>query len=177
VERLFLSCLFLSSCCAAGFNYRTQVGVVIARSHDLCMQIEDSSLRPDTRVDLVLMGVRQSVLRAEIQRKRDKPCSDMDAGDSYRLRRLDGEAGISIDAIAIVGFGGTLEVRAGVAAADLDGDGQKEFFRSCASHEGVHFTVWSGTPLKGQRRFHAYHYVGYDLEPNCTDSECDEVPG
>jgi phage terminase large subunit-like protein len=65
----------------------------------------------------------------------------------------------------------SFEATNGVLTADLDGDGQREFFRSCTSVEGVHLTVWSGAPLTGQRRWHAYHYVGYDMVPSCTPAE------
>lgn len=171
MRRLLLFCAFLNSCFAAGFNYRTQTGVVIGRSNELCLQIEDASLHPGVKVDLVQMGVRQSFLRAEVVRRRDAPCPGMVGGSSYRLRLLDGQPRISADAIAIVGLDRPLEVHSGVVTGDLDGDDRKEFFRSCASNEGIHFTIWSGKPLKGKRQFHAYHYVGYDLEPNCTDRD------
>jgi hypothetical protein len=65
----------------------------------------------------------------------------------------------------------SFEVIGGVAAADLDGDGQREFIRSCTSAEGVHLNVWSGAPVSGPRRWHAYHYVGYDMVPSCTPGE------
>ena len=50
-------------------------------------------------------------------------------------------------------------------------------FRTCASEEGIHATAWSGTPLAASRRWHAYYYLGYDVEPNCTprDYEPDSV--
>jgi hypothetical protein len=41
-------------------------------------------------------------------------------------------------------------------------------FRTCASSEGVHATAWSGKPLASRRRWHAYYYLGYDVEPDCT---------
>jgi hypothetical protein len=44
-------------------------------------------------------------------------------------------------------------------------------FRTCASEEGIHATAWSGTPLSSPRRWHAYYYLGYDVEPNCTPAE------
>ncbi len=40
-------------------------------------------------------------------------------------------------------------------------------FRSCASTEGIHFTVWQGE----RRVWHQYYYLGYDIEPNCPDDE------
>jgi len=41
-------------------------------------------------------------------------------------------------------------------------------FRSCASAEGVHLTVWSGRPLRSRRIWHAYVPLGHDVEPSCT---------
>jgi hypothetical protein len=52
--------------------------------------------------------------------------------------------------------------------ADVDGDGTPESFRSCASSEGLHLTVWSGKPLEGKLRWHEYYYLGYDVEADCT---------
>jgi hypothetical protein len=41
-------------------------------------------------------------------------------------------------------------------------------FRTCASEEGIHATAWAGVPLAASRRWHAYYYLGYDVEPSCT---------
>jgi len=60
-----------------------------------------------------------------------------------------------------------------VASAQMRGDtvllavepGRKSWrFRTCASAEGVHATAWSGVPLAAPRRWHAYYYLGYDVE-------------
>jgi hypothetical protein len=44
-------------------------------------------------------------------------------------------------------------------------------FRTCASAEGVHATAWSGVPLVAPRRWHAYYYLGYDVEQDCTPAD------
>jgi hypothetical protein len=44
-------------------------------------------------------------------------------------------------------------------------------FRTCASAEGVHATAWSGVPLAAARRWHAYYYLGYDVEQDCTPAD------
>jgi hypothetical protein len=44
-------------------------------------------------------------------------------------------------------------------------------FRTCASTEGIHATAWSGIPLSSERRWHAYYYLGYDVEPDCVPAE------
>ena len=43
--------------------------------------------------------------------------------------------------------------------------------RTCTSTEGVHLTVWSGPVLKGPRLWHAYYYLGYDVEPTCRPED------
>ncbi|HSW40428.1 MAG TPA: hypothetical protein VLL97_13145 [Acidobacteriota bacterium] len=46
--------------------------------------------------------------------------------------------------------------------------------RSCASSEGLHFTLWAGEPLKGTRLWHMYYYLGYDVEPTCQPADYQE---
>jgi hypothetical protein len=61
--------------------------------------------------------------------------------------------------------------------ADIDGDGRLELVRSCASNEGLHLTLWTVlrpgvVPDSGETpRWHSYHPLGYDVEPNCTARE------
>jgi hypothetical protein len=43
-------------------------------------------------------------------------------------------------------------------------------FRQCTSQEGLHLTAWRGN----RRTWHEYWYLGYDLEPNCSDEEAKE---
>jgi hypothetical protein len=45
------------------------------------------------------------------------------------------------------------------------------YFRSCTSSEGVHMSAWLDEPLKGERLWHLYYYLGYDLESTCEVSE------
>jgi hypothetical protein len=59
------------------------------------------------------------------------------------------------------------------AVGDIDGDGIEEVLRACTSLEGLHLTMWRG-PLT--RVAHYYHYLGYDVEPSCTEAETLEVP-
>lgn len=58
---------------------------------------------------------------------------------------------------------------------DLDGDGEPETFRMCNSMEGLHPSVWTGTPGAGTRRWHRYIYLGYDMDPTCTDADFPEI--
>ena len=73
--------------------------------------------------------------------------------------------------IAVVNVQSSVRAVRGLASADLNGDGRREYFRMCTSGEGLHLTVWGGRPLRGAREWHRYYYLGYDVVPNCTSRE------
>jgi hypothetical protein len=73
-----------------------------------------------------------------------------------------------------LGFGVTdiaPDLAASGAKLDLDGNGTPEGFRSCASGEGLHLTMWYGEPLTTARLWHGYFYLGYDTESDCADQD------
>jgi hypothetical protein len=76
---------------------------------------------------------------------------------------------------ADVAFGfGLADVAPMVASGttlDLDGNGTPEGFRTCASGEGLHLTVWYGEPLATARLWHGYFYLGYDTEADCAPQD------
>jgi hypothetical protein len=37
--------------------------------------------------------------------------------------------------------------------------------------EGLHFLVFAGNGPKAKKVWHDYFYVGYDLEPNCKETD------
>lgn len=55
---------------------------------------------------------------------------------------------------------------AAVGVAVIGGDGRITA-RMCASIEGLHLTAWSDN----RRLWHEYFYLGYDVEPDCTEEE------
>lgn len=70
---------------------------------------------------------------------------------------------------------GIIEVAPDVASSgtqlDVDGNGTPEGFRTCASGEGLHLTVWYGEPLVTARLWHGYFYLGYDTESDCLEQD------
>lgn len=66
-----------------------------------------------------------------------------------------------------------LEQTAAGFTAELDGGAPRESFAVCTSTEGLHLTIWSGPRITGRRRAHTYVYLGYDVEPTCSDAEAD----
>jgi hypothetical protein len=157
------------------FSYTSRLGVVVAKSGQPCLAIHNSGLPPDSRIRLVSTSAPQSTTDARTVSRGDKVCASSDTSDPgldrYSLHLTKDNAASSTPAIAISDFSGSFGKVDNLVFADLEGDGQREFFRACTSAEGVHFTVWSGKPLEGKLRWHQYYYLGYDVDANCTPIE------
>ena len=156
------------------FHFNSRVGVVEpTESKQLCLIISNESLTAGSRVNLVAPENRQSSATAIVKERLSHSCSrNPDTGDaSFYLLQLvqsDGRFRTRTQTPLIGVISGSLvRVRNGMASADFDRDGIKEFFRVCTSNEGLHFTIWSGRPLRGKRRWHSYYYLGYDVVPSC----------
>jgi hypothetical protein len=164
-------------CCAKqerSWSYDEHLGVAVRRPGQACLSIADRSLGPGTELRVVATDPPGGVWKARTG-KANKACVPDPAANAglagYDIV-FDGDAPPeSLPLIAVVSQSLQLHTSAGAAAADLDGDQHDEFLRSCASNEGLHFTAWSTAPLTGQRRWHRYYYLGYDIEPTCTANE------
>jgi hypothetical protein len=174
----FLFLLLHDPSTAAGKTTGTiasRLGVAVQKSGTFCLYTHNADLASGSPLILVLLSPPQSTTKAEVVRPAPPNCSSIDTSDpdlkSYEIRST-GEAPLpATPSIAVSGFSGRFQTRGKHVTADINQDGQPEFFRSCASSDGLHLTVWSGKPLRGKRRWHQYCYLGYDVEPNCTPAE------
>jgi hypothetical protein len=153
----------------------SRLGVAVQKSAASCLYIHNAELADGSPLTLVLLSSPQSTMKAEVVKPAPESCSSIDTSDtdlkSYEIR-LTGEGQLpAIPSIAITGFPGRFQTRSKEVTADINEDGQPEYFRYCASSDGIHLTVWSGKPLRGKRKWHQYYYLGYDVEPNCTPAE------
>ena len=152
------------------------IGIAANISGKACLTIHNNAVVPGERVVLV-NPFKQVLAEARVRRRatdscRDKGDVDTDpAPERYELRIVKGKLPPSGPAIAIIQSKSGLKRRGKDIAGDFDGDGEPEYFRSCGSSEGLHLTVWSGAPLMGTLRWHHYYYLGYDIEPTCTEQE------
>ena len=171
--RLFCCSLLAVFMLAAAPPPRPQqmLGVASLCSGRPCLAIRNSSLRPGRLLQIAGTldpqdpQARQFSFTARVGARRAPPEGDLNFYDVA----IDGVP--MLPAIAIVGFRGKIQRAGDSLWADLYGDGQRAFFRSCASFEGIHFTVWTGRPLSGTLLWHQYFYLGYDVEPTCTAAE------
>lgn len=158
------------------FRFDADIGIAANRSGKACLTIHNSGLAAGERVILV-NPFKQTFAEARVRRRATDTCrdkADIDtapATERYELRLVKGSLPSSGPAIAVFRPRSRLNRRGKDLAGDIDADGEPEYFRSCGSSEGLHLTVWSGSPLKGVLRWHHYYYLGYDIEPTCSDQE------
>jgi hypothetical protein len=179
VQLGMLTILFISSIGCATHpkqtfsTYEKNVGVVVASSEKVCLTIGDSV--PDNAIFAIVDTQSQQRYEAAVRMPADE-CLDQGARDlglrGYRVT-LKQQPSTPFLGIAVVGVSPSFRTAGGLAIADLDDDQHDEYFRSCTSAEGVHFTVWSDQPLTGKRRWHRYYPLGYDVSPTCTPAEMD----
>jgi hypothetical protein len=155
-----------------------KVGVVYRDSQNhLILAIPQSDLGQGTRVVMITIPDQSLVCCATINKvSPDGPETiqhvifDSAKSTTYDLRIDQHDDDVRFG-IGVIDSPGIFSPRAGVVVADLDRDGVRETFRDCTSHEGVHLTIWSGQPLTGSRRWHAYFYLGYETEPSCVERD------
>lgn len=168
----------------ASFSYEKQVGIAGVQTGSLgCLTIFNDALQPGMKVALADQPPRTeeggaAVQDATLVERLSEPCDDRvsagggDGDESYyRIRASGAEWQGGRYQYAIVDPRQPLDVREGRVAGDIDGDGTPEYFRNCASSEGVHYQVWTGVPPDGRGRWHRYVYAGYDLQTDCTEKD------
>ncbi len=176
---LIVSCVLLPSSMFTSekkFDYQSQVGMIeLSPAGEGCLTIKEGSLKEGMPVNVILLDSPQAHTTAIIERKLAKACPhniELDAADSsYQLKLPRKMAESGSVSLGVVGFSGDFELRDGLIRADLSGVGIDDSFRECSGTEGLHLTVWNGEPLRGSRKWHRYFYLGYDVEPNCTEKD------
>jgi hypothetical protein len=168
-----------------------KVGVVeTEKDQIICLRIKNPSLAEQTPVLIFdttsdFDGTPQKTFQATVEKKLEKNCAlhDSDAGEidleqtSYYSLKLNDEkdkSGVEIG-IAVINPAKSAHLDGKKAGLDINADGKTEFFRTCASTEGLHLTVWTGKPLKGKRIWHSYYYLHYDTERTCDEKDWEET--
>ncbi len=163
------------------YDYASSVGVAALSGTTVCLAINNPHLSPGSAVSLVVASIPQSLVQAEVVGPAAETCSTPQLHDSgsnvYELRLPLGALPEVMPVIAITNSSRPLRETGAIVSGDLAGNGGREFFRLCNSTEGIHLTVWSGKPLTGKRKWHAYYYLGYDMEPNCTSKDTEDAGG
>jgi hypothetical protein len=160
-------------------DYDSAVGLALPTGHNSgCLAITNDHLAPGSTIVLVSprwqdVAPKPRVAVAQIDTKLGEGC-DVDLGEYgnsyYRIHLSDSTKvrypyfALTLNTRPVVGRDGTIR-------ADVSHDSVHAEFRVCTSHEGLHFTIWSGKALKSTRRFHTYFPLRYEVEPTCTEAD------
>jgi hypothetical protein len=170
-----LCCLLMLSSIALGRSDGERFGVAASTGTSLCAAIPADDAHAGERVAIVdpsrpqhaswaTLELPETGACAAWQRKADLP------GRTFALK-AEGVTGDGGGFIGIVVRGASsARMSHGSPAVRTDG-GAAFYFRSCTSSEGVHLSAWPSAKPAGQPLWHAYVYLGHDVEPTCTDAE------
>lgn len=160
------------------FDYSARVFIADEDSSGtfVCFTATDTTLLPDTRVTIVFTGYPQHSAIGRIRSREKLPCipgPPMPPTDSIQYvaempRDTSDRNGIPV---VLLGSVAKPVQRGDTVTIEIEPGQPPIRFRFCASTEGLHATAWAGTPLASSRRWHAYYYLGYDVDPTCTEAE------
>ncbi len=159
------------------FAYETDVGVVVADRGHHCLvipaAIDSGSTLQVVAVSFAGSGEAPAAGHARVTGLETGTCGAIHAKPFDRRYRVALPPGFAAWGTPLVALrnAGPVTVEASALTGDLEGNGTPEYFRMCSSSEGLHLTIWSGEPLVGPRRWHFYYYLGYDVEPNCSEAD------
>ena len=147
-------------------------GIATLSATAACLASPGSPLAEGTAVTLVTPEKPQRIYRVRVQRRVSACATLAGAGVGGPYYQVAG-APAGGDRLVAVAILGTVQaaVANDVAEVTFGAAGERLTVRSCSSHEGIHLTAWRGKPLEGRRLWHAYWYLGYDVEPSCTEEE------
>jgi len=150
-----------------------RAGLMVSTGEANTAAIEGAPLKAGTPVTVVIDRDRQEVRPGTIGRRlaASERLSRHDLeGPYYEIIGEVDEYDLGTVAIVVIGraevtrVANSVRLRLKVPPTEVQA-------RSCASSEGVHFTLWAGVPLKSRRLWHAYLYAGYDTESTCTPED------
>lgn len=159
---------------AAGlYGWDDNVGAV-ARDADgsICWKLAGDP--PDgAPVTVVRLQPEVSVYAARVAGRCDPGPDPILLGDTPAPRTKLTVEGLGSDpfvGIAVLG-GPSLKADGDAGVGDIDRDGKDEALVACKTGEGLMLSAWKGKPRKGDKVWSSYHFLGYEVEPNCTDAE------
>jgi hypothetical protein len=141
---------------------------VVSTDTTACITFQGDSIRPGERV-LVFLFSPPRVVDGLVRRASSEPCRPNAAleGQAYRVDLRYAIAESEEIGVAVLDPTARTEYLNGEFVVFTKGAAAPLQMRECSSHEGLHLTAWRGN----RRTWHAYFYLGYDLESTCSDEE------
>jgi hypothetical protein len=141
----------------------------------LCFDASDLGFAAGTPVTVVHPAFPQYATNGRLARRSKSPCFPPPRSSPDSMQYVVDAPGDTIGRhgvpIVILGKLPSAQMKGDTVLLEIEPGKEVWQFRSCASEEGIHATAWSGTPLIGARRWHAYYYLGYDVDPNCSPAD------
>jgi len=172
-EMRILATLLLATVAAAQPDEALRVGLVVTAAGHSVLAMAGPALVPGAVVTLVTIDSSQQVQRVLIASRvaeSETMAKHATQGPYYEVSPQSSSSALPEFAVAVLGdpdvrrMGAAVGLRVGNPAITVR-------VRACASSEGLHLTLWDGEPLKGRRLWHAYYYLGYDVEPTCQPAD------
>ena len=134
-----------------------------------CVAVPGAALSPGSIITLLAADSPRGTVSAVIGGTTDTCDLDehLTEGPYYRVQPRVAVPEHSAVWVAFPGELATGPAAAGGLAVRINAQYPNVQVHSCTSSEGVHYSVWTGTPLDSRRLWHAYFYLGYDVEPSC----------
>jgi hypothetical protein len=140
-----------------------------------CFEAADTTLPIGAQVTVVHPGFPQRSARGHLSARSKRPCFPPPPGSLDSMEYVVDAPGDTIGwagvPIIIVGSAPAVVMRGDTVTLAIEPGKPSWRFRTCASIEGIHATAWSGVPITAPRRWHAYYYLGYDVDPDCAPEE------
>jgi hypothetical protein len=140
-----------------------------------CFQAADTTLPTGAEVTVVHPGFPQRSARGRLSARSKRPCIPPPPGSLDSMEYVVEAPGDTIGwagvPIIVLGNAPAVVMRGDTVTLAVEPGKPSWRFRTCASAEGIHATAWSGVPVTSPRRWHAYYYLGYDVDPDCTPAE------
>jgi hypothetical protein len=140
-----------------------------------CFESADTALPAGAHVTVVHPAYPQFSAQGKLGARSKSPCFPPPRGSADSMEYVVEAPGDTIGwrgvPIIVVGNAPLVAMRGDTVTLAVEPGKISWRFRTCASAEGVHATAWSGVPLAAPRRWHAYDYLGYDVEQDCTPAD------
>ncbi|HEX3684725.1 MAG TPA: hypothetical protein VHU83_19465 [Bryobacteraceae bacterium] len=158
-------------------SYVPRIGVAVSTGSRTCLAIQNGNLASGGPVTLVTPTLPQSFTQAEIGAPSQSPCPILQnvnpALSSYDVQASGASLPKLTPLIAVLGTSAAFSQQNNNVQADLDQNGKTELFRACSANDGIHLTVWTGTPTTGAVIWHGFYYDPNNAAagPPCTPKE------
>ncbi|MBI1424883.1 MAG: hypothetical protein GC149_15660 [Gammaproteobacteria bacterium] len=158
----------------SSFKYKTSVGWL----QGPCLAIENDSIKPGSRLVLVLFKDKPALGEAFVESKTNANCPALNQDREsinrkkgmtfYSLKSSDIEANtIAIAVLTDRKISALKPVSSTSAQLDINGDGRAEEVNNCVTSEGIKFFIWPEKAYSDTPLWEDYYYLGYDLKPTC----------